>query len=170
MWWGNYIPESSVINTVGAVFNLNELVANIENSRSRREVDWDNVDWDNWPDEYEGVDSILVYSNGSKFNLTDNPHSNMGPTTLPTGNIRWQEVKHSDIAVRGSRVINIDPALGFPYFIYPAEFNVIIRDALGEVNWARHPVVIDGKDYMVAHDSVKTSNPQGGFIWEFISN
>jgi len=160
-WWGNYIPETQVNSGVSAsaVFNLDNLVDNINNSRIRYGLDWDwnlmdNIDWDEWTDIFGDADNIIINSDGTKTifvggtKISDHELSQYAITT----GLRWQEVKHSDNAVKTQKDITWNNQLGFYYFISPKSFGHVTIDQDGmnqNDSWTMYERNIDNVDYYV---------------------
>ncbi|MDR0502455.1 MAG: bacterial Ig-like domain-containing protein [Treponema sp.] len=159
-YWGNYIPSTIVQATDLAgspVFNIDELVATVENARKRVSLttgapvpthtnaiihqgdDGDNSKWD-------------VYNNAGVLQQVG--------TTKSMTDIRWQEFKGWENAVKADKAINYTDVLGYPYFVSPKEFgevrifNAISADVTN--TFTRNERTIDGIEYIV----YSLTNPQ----------
>ena len=162
-WWGNYIPETSAFGVYSdAVFNLEELVSNIENARKSTEVefDFDNFgddDWNIFEEPIGAATNAIINENGTwkLYDFYGNYLTNeKNPLLLDTGYLIWQEVKSSALANISGLNINWDH-MGYLYLIYPSNYGEAhITQAGTAINgvWTRiNNIEIDGKMYNLVY-------------------
>ena len=168
-WRGNFIPQTQIAAGVSAsaVFNLQELIDNRDNTRRR-------VTLMNNPNPVLHVPAHAVHNNaiinedGSITSIwnaggtTSYPETSRVENPAP-GNIRWQETKDSLSADKSAGLpLTWNNQLGFYYFIHPTSFGEAhITRAGTSINhvWTRPNVMIDGVQYTVVYmTNVNTGN------------
>jgi hypothetical protein len=172
-WWGNFIPSTEPGHLSGvwtisssAVFNLEELVEHRENARRRvsltGNVNAGNATQNNAIIHQDGT--MDVYNSQGVW-LTDN-------TIRNEGDLRWQEFKHWEVAVKENRTITFTSNLGFVFFISPAEFGDIIvmepdRTPVNGYVFHLHKVNINDVPYNVYQHNRSLVTTPISYIFEF---
>jgi uncharacterized repeat protein (TIGR02543 family) len=152
-YWGNFIPSTIVQATDLAgspVFNIDELVATVENARTRHSLPAGQPTTHN---------NSIVNQYGTTYGVYNSGGDRIADVTAKVpGEIRWQEFKDWENAVKAVKVITwTTQQIGYRYFIYPKSYGLLngitmipVGDAMmGE--YTQTETIIDGIEYYIYH-------------------